>query len=125
MNVYPAGYFSPFNHTSFGSSILETAVHVVHVSAGPFQPWLRGSGAGLSCAVGFTLTLCHSLRAFTRFMVHLVIRMQGSSSGVLDVLLKRLWRKQMLNKHRAEQVESFNLQRWSPEQLEITVCDHQ
>lgn len=66
MNVYPAGCSSPFNHTSFKSSICETAVQkaVVHVSAGlfvgAFQPWRRGSGAGLSC----------------RFMVYLVIRME-------------------------------------------------
>lgn len=77
MNVYPAGYFSPFNHTSFERSIPETAVQraVVRVSAGllvgAFQPWLRGSGAGLSCTGGFTLTVCHRLRAFIalRFMV--------------------------------------------------------
>lgn len=29
---------------------------------------------------------------------------EGSSSGVVDVLLRRLWRKHMLNKHRAEHV---------------------
>lgn len=69
-----------------------------------FQPWLRGSGASLSCTVAFALTACPSRRAFIvlRFTASPVITMQGSSSGVVDALLKHLWRKHMLNKHRAE-----------------------
>lgn len=41
---------------------------------------------------------------FHRTQVYGAIRMQGSASGVVDVQLKHLWRKHMLDKHRAEHV---------------------